>query len=168
MEQYDIRRVELEDLDGCYELEASCFPEAEAAPRDSIRIRIENFPEGFYVAERNGRIVGMVNSGSTNKNDITDEEFKKLVGHERDGKNMVVFSLAVAPEFQSNGVAWKLMQKFVQASYRLGKEKIMLICKENMIDYYERLGFVCAGKSESTHGGADWHEMALELKYDEL
>ncbi|HHT9111379.1 MAG TPA: hypothetical protein ACFYDZ_09520, partial [Candidatus Brocadiaceae bacterium] len=40
-----------------------------------------------------------------------------------------MFSIAVLSEFQKTGVSEKLMQKFIEESERLGKEKILLICK---------------------------------------
>jgi hypothetical protein len=40
----------------------------------------------------------------------------------------------------------------------------MLICKRHLIKYYEGLGFIHLGVSKSTHGGAEWHEMILQLK----
>jgi ribosomal protein S18 acetylase RimI-like enzyme len=124
------------------------------------------FPEGFLVAESHGQIVGMINSGSTNKEDITDEAFKDMVGHVRDGKNIVIFSLAVLPEFQGMGVSKKLLTKFVDISKELKKEKILLICKSDLIPYYQKYGFSYGGKSKSRHGGFEWHEMYLSLNVD--
>ena len=45
-----------------------------------------------------GRVVGtksFVNSAETDKDDISDEELKQLIGHDPDGKSMTVFALAV-------------------------------------------------------------------------
>lgn len=47
-----IRKVKPEDLDAVTRVEAVCFPEAEAAPRESFRQRISTFPDSFFVAER--------------------------------------------------------------------------------------------------------------------
>lgn len=122
------------------------------------------FPQGFLVAELAGTVIGHVNSGATNKEDITDEAFKAMVGHEPDGINIVIFSLAVLPENQKQGIANQLMLRFIEASKKLGKQNIMLICKSNLIDYYQKLGFLYSGESTSTHGGSRWHEMVLPLK----
>jgi len=158
-----IRQVRMEDLDSCSEIELSCFPPTEAASLENIKKRIEIFPQGFYLAEKNGKVIGMVNSGATNKDDISDEEFKKLVGHMENGKNIVIFSLAVLPEYQKMGISKKLMQYFAKKSAKLGKEKILLICKSCMLDYYKKLDFTYIGKSISQHGGAEWNGMELLL-----
>jgi len=99
MSEYTIRMVEPDDLTACHTIEARCFPPSEAAWTTSLQARINTYPEGFLVAERDGTIVGQVNSGSTHKNDISDEEFKQLIGHDPDGENIVIFSLSVLPEF---------------------------------------------------------------------
>lgn len=160
-----IRHVTEHDLEACYDVESVCYT-SDAATREKIQKRIRMYPEGFLVAESNGRIVGMINSASTNKEDISDEAFKDMVGHVNDGKNIVIFSLAVLPEFQGTGVSKKLMTRFIAVSKDLKKEKILLICKTNLISYYQKYGFTCGGKSRSRHGGFEWHEMYLmsELK----
>lgn len=158
-----IRHVTEQDLDACYAVESVCYT-SDAATRGKIQKRIELFPEGFLVAELYGRIIGMINRGSTNKEDITDEAFKDMVDHVKDGRNIVIFSLAVLPEFQGNGVSKKLMSKFLGVSKDLKKEKIDLICKSNLIPYYQKYGFFYGGKSKSTHGGFEWYEMYLPLE----
>lgn len=157
-----IRHVTEHDLDACYAIESVCYT-TDAATREKIQKRIQVFPEGFLVAESNGQIMGMINSGSTNKDDITDEAFKDMVGHVRNGKNIVIFSLAVFPKFQGMGVSQKLMLKFIDVSKDLKKEKILLICKSDVIPYYQKYGFSYGGKSKSRHGGFEWYEMYLSL-----
>lgn len=159
-----IRNVLHKDLDECYRVETSGFPPEEAASRETVQLRIETFPRGFFVAEIDGKVVGMLNSASTDKDDISDEELKRLIGHDPHGKNMVVFALAVLPEFQKRGIARRLMSKFVEEACQCQKEKVLLICKRHLIAYYERMGFTHAGLSRSTHGGAEWHEMHLTLR----
>ena len=158
-----IRHVRPQDLDECFAVEISGFPPGEAATRETIRLRMERFPEGFLVAEADGRVVGILNSTATDKHDLGDEELKQLVGHDPDGKNLVVFALAVLPEFQKRGIASQLMSRFAEEARREGKESILLMCKQHLIRYYERMGFEHVGLSRSTHGGAEWHEMRLRL-----
>ena len=163
MNEIIIRHAAPTDLDECFLVETSGFPLEEAATRETIKLRLETFPQGFLVAEIDGRVVGILNSAATNKDDISDEALKQLIGHDPDGKNMVVFALAVLPEFQKQGIARQLMARFVEEARERRKENILLLCKQNLIAYYERLGFDHAGLSRSTHGGAEWHEMRLVL-----
>ena len=136
----------------------------EAASPEAIEKRIAAFPEGFLVAEAEGQVVGQVNSAATHKDDITDEALKQMIGHEAGGHNWVIFSLSVLPDFRRRGIAEKLMEKYIEASRDLGKEKILLICKSDLVAYYEKLGFAYGGRSASTHGGFQWHEMVFSLR----
>ncbi len=164
MDGLTVRNVTEKDLNACYAVESACYT-SDGATREKILRRIRLFSEGFIVADLGGSIIGMINSGSTDSEDLTKEEFKEMIGHNINGKNMVIFSLAVLPEFRGHGVSKKLMEKFVEASRELKKEKILLICKSELIPYYRHLGFVYFGKSQSVHGGFTWHEMYLPLGF---
>ncbi|ACN15999.1 acetyltransferase (GNAT family protein) [Desulforapulum autotrophicum HRM2] len=159
-----IRTVQAKDIDACHLIEQHCFTQSEAASLDSIKERATVYPSGFIVAELDHRVVGMINSGATDSDDITDEAFKKLIGHREDGRNIVIFSVSVAPKFQGKKIASRLMSRFVERSRELNKEKILLLCKTDLIPFYERLGFTLGGISTSTHGGFEWHEMIYTLK----
>ncbi len=159
-----IRNVRPQDLDDCCAVEAYGFSPEEMASRETIELRAETFPQGFFVAEVDGRVIGMANGACTNKDDISDEELKQLIGHDPDGKNMVIFALAVLPEFQKQGIAKRLIRRFAEEAKQNKKEKVFLMCKQHLIAYYEGLGFAHMGLSRSTHGGAQWHEMCLTLE----
>ncbi len=160
MVSISIRQVNKKDVDGCYRTESTCYT-SDGATREKILKRIILFPEGFLIAESEGEIIGLINSASTDKEDITDEALKDMVGHVKEGRNMVVFSLAVLPEFQRNGISKQLMARFIEVSKGLKKEKILLICKSDLIPYYQNFDFLYGGKSKSKHGGFEWHEMYL-------
>jgi hypothetical protein len=82
MNEIIIRRVLPKDLKDCFLVETSGFPPEEAATRETIKLRLETFPQGFFVAEMDGGVVGILNSGATDKEEISDEELKQLIGHE--------------------------------------------------------------------------------------
>lgn len=168
MSEIIIRHVRPPDLDPCFIVETSGFPPEEAASRETIALRIDRFPVGFLVAELGGRVIGILNSAATDKEDLSDEELKQLIGHDPAGKNLVVFALAVLPEYRKQGIARRLMSHFADEARQQGKQNILLMCKQHLIAYYERMGFVHAGLSKSTHGGAEWHEMRLSLNPREI
>ncbi len=160
----NIRTVNKKDIEACYLIEKICFEESEAASLSSITDRVDVYPSGFIVAEVDNKVVGMVNSGSTNSDDITDEAFKKMIGHTENGKNIVIFSVSVFPEFQGQGIAANLISCFKKRSKELKKEKILLLCKTELIKFYEKLGFQYENISTSTHGGFEWHEMIYNVE----
>ncbi len=158
-----IRRVERSDLNGCFALEKCCYRGGEVAPVDFIEKRIEIYPDGFFVAEADGKIVGMVNGGATHKDDITDEELKYLIGHVRNGRNSVIFSLAVHPEYRGRGIARILMQKMFEISAKKEKQRILLLCCEELMGFYRSLGFTYGGPSNSYLDGSVMHQMQYDL-----
>ena len=159
----NIREGKIEDLEECFILESNTFPEEEAACKENIEIRLSKFSKGFIVGELDGKIVAHINSGATNKDDITDEEFKALIGHEDFGKNIVIFSVAVDPSYQRRGIASIMMKDFISRSKDLNKDKILLLCKDNLMGMYKGMGYKKIGVSASTHGGAIWYEMDYSL-----
>lgn len=160
----EVRQVKLKDLEACYQLESICFPAEEAASKDNVKIRISQYPEGFCVLEKEGTIIGHINSGCTNKEDITDEAFKALIGHDVDGENAVIFSVAIHPQNRGEKYGHILLQHFIEVCKMRCKKAILLLCKTDLVPYYKSVGFEYAGLSQSTHGGAQWHEMKHLLK----
>ena len=160
MNSLNIRYATRDDLDACHHIESACFLPSEAASRASIETRIKIFPEGFLVAEIDGKVVGQLNSGATDLDDITDEAFKKLIGHTPTGKHLVIFSLSVLPDYQGQGIAGQLLRRYACEAESNGRAAILLLCKSELIPYYQRFGFIDRGISASTHGGVEWHEMA--------
>ena len=164
MPDLNIRSVNEQDLDRCFEIESVSYSGDEAATRDKILKRINTYPEGFIVLENDREIIGFINSGATNKVELSDEEFKELVGHDPEGKHIVILSVVIHPCYQGKGMASKLMQSFIEKMKLLDKSDIYLICQTELIDMYARYGFVDLGKSDSDHGGMSWNEMSLSLQ----
>jgi len=164
MSDKKIRIVNEQDLDRCFEIESVSYSGDEAATKDKILNRIKTYPEGFIVLENNREIIGFINSGATQKVELSDEEFKELIGHDPEGKHIVILSVAIHPDYQGKGLASKLMNSFIGKMKALGKTDIFLICQSELIDMYARYGFVNLGISDSDHGGMSWNEMSLSLQ----
>ena len=77
-----IRTVTEADLDRCFEIESVAYAGDEAATREKIHKRILAYPEGFVVLENDYEIVGFINCGAAHQVELSDEEFKELVGHD--------------------------------------------------------------------------------------
>ena len=163
MSKITIRRVNEQDLERCFEIETVSYSGDEAASKSKILKRITTYPEGFIVLENSKEIVGFINSGATHTVELSDEEFKELVGHDPEGKHIVIMSVVVHPDYQTQGFAGKLMNHFIEAMKTMGKTEIYLICQTELIDMYAKYGFVNLGLSASDHGGMSWHEMSLSL-----
>ena len=164
MSNENIRIVSEQDLDRCFEIESVSYSGDEAATREKILKRIRTYPEGFIVLENQKEIIGFINSGATHKVDLSNEDFKELVGHDSNGEHIVILSVVIHPAYQGRGLASKLMGDFIDRMKALDKSDIFLICQKDLIDMYARYGFVDLGPSDSNHGGMIWNEMSLSLQ----
>ncbi|MDV9033028.1 GNAT family N-acetyltransferase [Pseudomonas sp. RAC1] len=151
------------DADRCYEIEISAYEGDEAATQAKIAIRIAQYPEGFLILEIDGVTAGFINCGCAHEVRMSDEEFKELDGHDPEAPNVVIMSVVVAPEHQGNGYATRMMEVFVGNMQHLGKESIHLMCKQQHVELYTRLGYKYCQTSASDHGGMAWHEMMMAL-----
>ncbi len=163
MSEVQIRTVTERDLERCFEIESVSYSGDEAATKSKILKRITTYPEGFIVLENGSEILGFINSGATHTVELSDEDFKELIGHDPDGEHIVVMSMVVHPDYQRNGYASMLLKHFTQEMKTSGKTDIYLICQSNLIDMYAKHGFQNLGLSDSDHGGMSWHEMSLSL-----
>ncbi len=159
-----IRQVKIQDLDQCYAIESTAYAGDEAASKEKIATRINTYPQGFIVMEHEGQVVGFINAGACHEVELSDEEFKELIGHDPKGKHIVIMSVAVHPQFQRKGFASKLMQTFIAHMKQLGKADIYLICQTELIEMYASFGFKYLSESDSDHGGLAWHDMVLNLE----
>lgn len=158
-----IREVFIEDLSSVAEVESSCFPEAEAATKSSLKERIKTFPESFFVAELEGKIIGFINGCIINGTVIYDELYKDSTLHVPNGDYQTIFGLDVIPEYRNRGIAAQLMNYMIEVSKDAGRKGVILTCKEKLIHYYMKFGYKNKGISESVHGGAEWYDMILEF-----
>lgn len=157
-----IRLAETKDLEELVQVEAVCFPEAEAAGKAAFAGRLEAFPKNFWVLEDEGRIAGFINGMVTDEKTIRDEMFEDAGLHQEKGAYQSVFGLDVLPEYRRRGLGGELMRTLIRAAVEEGRKGCILTCKKGLIPYYESFGYRCLGKSESTHGGAVWFDMILE------
>jgi ribosomal protein S18 acetylase RimI-like enzyme len=163
MTKLTLRNVIEKDLDRCFQIETVSYAGDEAASKEKILTRIKTYPEGFVVLENDNEIIGFINSGATDDVQLSDEEFKELIGHDANGRCIVIMSVVVHPDYQGQGMASVLMKHFIEAMQNLGKEEIFLICQTELIGLYEKFGFELIGISDSDHGGLSWHDMSLTL-----
>ena len=161
---YTIRPVRPSDLAAVTEVEAICFPAAEAAAEESFKARIAAFPECFFVAESGGTIIGFINGCATDSETIHDEMYENSACHKPDGAYQSIFGLDVIPDCRFQGIAAALMNHMIEDAKKKGRKGLILTCKDRLIGFYETFGYRNLGVSESVHGGAVWYDMILELE----
>lgn len=157
----EIRYAELRDAAAIAEVEAACFPAAEAASLESIKNRLLYYPNHFWLLEDNGRLVGFANGMVSNEEHLLDEMFDHAEMHDESGKWQLIFGLDTIPKYRRRGCGEQLLNRAIEDARKQGRTGLILTCKERLIHYYEKFGFVKEGLSGSTHGGVAWYDMRL-------
>jgi ribosomal protein S18 acetylase RimI-like enzyme len=158
-----LRQPQPQDAERCYQIEIGAYEGDEAATLEKIATRIKAYPEGFLILESDVEIVGFINSGCAHDVVMSDESFKELVGHDPQAANVVIMSVVVDPAHQGKGYAKLLMSAFVEQMKARDKKTIHLMCKQQHVELYRKLGYQYVRPSPSDHGGMAWHEMVMVL-----
>ncbi|AGK53733.1 GNAT family N-acetyltransferase [Bacillus sp. 1NLA3E] len=158
-----IRNVEMKDLPELVVIENLCFTKEEAASKEAFTSRIQIIPDSFFVAEKDGVIVGLVNGPVIETPFITDDLFDNIKANPASGGHQSILGLAVSPNIQKKGVASSLLAHLEKEARANIRETVTLTCKENLIRFYEKYGYINSGLSSSGHGGVTWHNMMKKL-----
>ena len=158
-----IRQAYIDDLDSVAKIESICFPMAQAATRESLEQRINTFSKSFFVAEIDRKIIGFINGCIINGTVIHDKLYEDYTLHIQNGDYQTIFGLYVIPDYSNIGVATQLMNHMIEVSRLADHKGVILTCKDKLIHFYEKFGYVNKGISKSEHGGAEWYDMILEF-----
>ena len=129
----------------------------------SLKQRIKTFPESFFVAQADDKIIGIINGCIINATVINDKLYKDSKLHNPNGDYQTIFGLDVIPDYRNRGIAAQLMNYMIEVSIVAGRKGVILTCKHKLIHYYTKFGYVNKGISASVHGGAKWYDMILEF-----
>ncbi len=157
-----IRNVTINDLDSCAKLEKSLFPPEEAASKETYAFRIENMGDWFFVGEEDGQIVGLVIGRPTKLDVISDVMYE--TSELEPGPFIAILSIATDQNRQRQGIAGQLMKHLLKEAEKAGFQGVTLACKDNLLRYYENLGFRLIGTSASTHGDVRWNDMRVDFQ----
>ncbi len=156
-----IRTATLADLDAVSAIEAACFPPAEAASRASFAARLEIFPNYFWLVEEDGALLGFLNGAVIDDDVIDDRCYAQAECHNPNGAYQAVFGINTLPAHRNCGLGGAMLRAMIDTAKAEGRKGCVLTCKDYLKNYYESFGFVCKGRSASSHGGAVWNDMIL-------
>ena len=160
----EIRTAVPEDLPAIIQIELECFPEAEAASAASLTARVTSYPDHFWVLLDGGTMVGFVNGLVTDEPDLRDEMYEDAALHNEGGAWQMIFGVDTVPAYRRQGCAGRLLRHVVGAAKAQGRRGVVLTCKEALVQYYAKFGFVDEGISQSAHGGVVWHQMRVTFQ----
>lgn len=158
----EIRHATKHDVSAISEVEAKCFPPSEAASEKAFTERIENYGNHFWLMYENDKLIAFVDGFVTDESDLTDEMFANAAMHNENGAWQMIFGVNTLPEYRNNGYASELLRRAVDEAKEQDRKGVVLTCKDKLLPFYARLGFVDEGITDkSTHGNAVWHQMRI-------
>ena len=156
-----IRTATIEDLQQIAEVEAACFPPAEAATEDEFVQRLEYYNHFWLMFDENDKLIAFVDGMVTDQADLTDEMYEKGELHNENGAWQMIFGVNTIPSCRKKGYAGELIRRAIEDARAQGRKGLVLTCKDRLIPYYSKFGFVLEGVSESVHGNVVWNQMRL-------
>ena len=151
----------MDDLNEIANVEAECFPAAEAATKEEFAGRIRYYGNHFWIMLEEDKLIAFVDGFVTDEADLTDEMYEKACLHDEKGAWQMIFGVNTLPKYRRQGYAEKLLRYAINDARAQDREGLVLTCKDKLVHYYEKFGFQNEGVSESVHGGAMWYQMRL-------
>ena len=149
------------DLAALTAVEAACFPAAEAATEKDIKNRLDYYANHFWLLFDGDTLVSFVDGFVTDEKDLTDEMYEISALHNENGAWQMIFGVNTLPSYRRRGCAAQLLERAIQDARAQGRKGLVLTCKDALIHYYEKFGFVNEGISASVHGNVVWYQMRL-------
>ena len=159
----EIRKGTLKDLEAIAAVEAACFPAAEAATAEEFAGRLQQYGNHFWLLWEGERLLAFVDGFCTDWPDLTDEMYADASLHRENGAWQMIFGVNTIPACRRQGYAGQLLQQAIADARAQGRKGLVLTCKEALVHYYAKFGFVNEGVSASTHGGVMWYQMRLKF-----
>ena len=159
----EIRKGTLKDLEAIAAVEAACFPAAEAATAEEFAGRLQQYGDHFWLLWEGERLLAFVDGFCTDQPDLTDEMYADASLHRENGAWQMIFGVNTIPACRRQGYAGQLLQQAIADARAQGRKGLVLTCKEALVHYYAKFGFVNEGVSGSTHGGVVWYQMRLKF-----
>lgn len=157
----NIRTATMNDLEAIAAVEAECFPAAEAATKEEFAERLAHYAEHFWLLFDDNKLIAFVDGMVTDEADLNDEMYAKAQLHNPAGGWQMIFGVNTIPAYREHGYAGQLIEAAIADAKAQGRKGLVLTCKEKLLHYYAKFGFVNEGVSSSTHGNVLWYQMRL-------
>ena len=124
----ELRRGRASDAAALAEIEAACFPAAEAAAAEEIAARLKVYANHFYVLWDGARPVAFIDGMTTDEQDLRDEMYADASLHDAQGAWQMIFGLNTLPEYRRRGCAGRLIEALCAAAQEQGRRGVVLTC----------------------------------------
>lgn len=156
-----IRHATEQDIPAIAAVEALCFPPAEGASEKDFIERVRFYGNHFWLLFDETKLIAFVDGFVTDLPDLTDEMYENANMHNENGALQMIFGVNTIPDYRRQGHAERLLLRAIDDARKEGRKGLVLTCKDRLVPYYAKLGFLDEGLSPSTHGNVTWHQMRL-------
>ncbi|CAB9502474.1 Aralkylamine N-acetyltransferase [Seminavis robusta] len=160
------------DIASCLAIESASYPPDEAATLESLTYRQANAGDYFQCAvinnnddnNDNAAIIGFV--CATRCDEFAEESMST---HSPDGPLLAIHSVVVEESFRRQGIATAMLQAYLEKVEAENSdtdgsiESVVLLAKEQLLDFYRNCGFQVNGPSSIVHGEDLWYELEKRL-----
>lgn len=141
--KYKIIKCQEKQIDYVYDLERKIEGDY-AAHKTILKQRKETFNDGFLIVLNEGnQVVSYLESIIWRK--PTFKKFAEIKSfsmfHNIAGNELYVIFLATDPSYRKLGIASWLIDEIIKTGLKYGVDKISLVAKENLENYYQKSGF---------------------------
>jgi len=89
--------------------------------------------------------------------------------HDPEGDSLCIHSVTVSSEWRRRGIGrWMMIKYTEEMKNRRELNRILLLCKENLISFYQSCGFQLKGESKVVHGREKWYDMFINCKPESI
>ena len=105
----------------------------------------------------------MIRNGTLSLGELKEETMSE---HHPDGNTLAIHSVVVKESFRRHKLGTKMLKEYLKMVFLSNPKinSIRLLCKKNLIGFYESCEFKLLGLSQVHHGKDPWYDMILERR----
>ena len=140
-----IREVQQSDIEQVCLIQESTQNFQETFKREIIEERIRNFADTFLLASLDDQVIAYILATDFATSSVSRWIVEMADGEAISNRNLVIDALSVHPNYQGQGFGTLLLAAMKQVALQKNSPGIYLLCKDELLSYFEMNGFLEQG-----------------------
>ena len=149
-----IREVQQSDIEQVCLIQESTQNFQETFNREIIEERIRNFADTFLLASLDDQVIAYISATDFATSSVSRWIAEMADGEAISNENLVIDALSVHPNYQGQGFGTLLLAAMKQVALQKNSLAIYLLCKDELLSYFEMNGFLEQGIVEGETSSA--------------